>query len=216
MTLHAPVPDHEAARQAMVDGQLRPQGVNDPLVIEAMSLVPREQFVPEDLRPLAYLDRSLPLGHGRFLSSPEAVGLLLTGLAPVSGERALVVGAGTGYSAAVLARIGLDVTAVESSPELAAVARANGIKVVEAPLQAGHARGGPYDLILVDGAIEHLPDALVAQLVEGGRLGAALIEGPITRLAVGRKAGGGLGLRTFADVGAAALPGFNRPHAFTF
>ena len=111
MTAHAPVPDFAAARQAMVDSQLRPQGVNDPSVIAAMSLVPREQFVPDEQKPLAYVDRSVPLGEDRALPAPAVLGLLLTALAPVRGERALVVGAGTGYAAAVLKEMGIDVDA---------------------------------------------------------------------------------------------------------
>src|SRR5688572_32018141 len=107
MTVHAPVPDYVAARQAMVDSQLRPQGVNDPAVIEAMSLVPREQFLPDEQKPLAYIDRALPIGEGRALPAPAVTGLLLTALAPVRGERALVIGSGTGYSAAVLTEMGI-------------------------------------------------------------------------------------------------------------
>ena len=111
MTAHAPIPDYAAARQAMVNSQLRPQGVNDPSVIAAMSLVPREQFVPDEQKPLAYVDRSVPLGEGRALPAAPVLGLLLTALAPVRGERALVVGAGTGYAAAVLKEMGIDVDA---------------------------------------------------------------------------------------------------------
>src|SRR5215211_6185483 len=94
MTAHAPIPDYAAARQAMVDSQLRPEGVSDPAVIAAMSLVPREQFVPDEQKLLAYIDRSVPLGEGRALPAPAVLGLLLTALAPVRGERALLVGAG--------------------------------------------------------------------------------------------------------------------------
>jgi hypothetical protein len=120
MTAQTPIPDYDAARLAMVDGQLRPQGVNDRLVLNAMAAVPREQFVPEDLRPLAYVDRSLPIGDGRMLAPATVLGLLLTQMLPEKGERALVVGAGTGYSAAVLQGIGVEVIALESSAALAA------------------------------------------------------------------------------------------------
>src|SRR5919106_3027021 len=161
MTVHAPVPDYAAARQAMVDSQLRPQGVNDPAVIAAMSLVPRELFVPEEQKPLAYVDRAVSLGEGRAIPAPAVVGLLLTAMAPLRGERALVVGAATGYSAAVLTEMGLKTIAVESSASLAAIARKNGVEVVEGPLEQGHKKAAPYDLILIDGAVEHIPDALV-------------------------------------------------------
>jgi protein-L-isoaspartate(D-aspartate) O-methyltransferase len=216
MTAHVPVPDFTAARQAMVDSQLRPQGVNDPAVIAAMSLVPRERFVPEGQKPLAYVDRALPLVDGRAMPAPSVTGLLLTALTVVRGESALVVGAGTGYSAAILAEMGAKVTAVESAPELAAAARSNGVEVIEGSLSDGHAPGAPYDLILLDGAVEFIPDALVEQLRDGGRLGGALIDQGITRLIVGRKAGGSFGFHSVVDSATPALPGFERPRTFTF
>ena len=216
MTVHAPIPDFEAARRAMVDSQLRPEGVIDRAVVQAMGASPRELFVPEELRPVAYSDRSIALGHGRFLSPPSVLGRLLTQMIPVRGERALVVGAATGYAAAVLADMGVEVIALESQPELAARARELGVDVVEGPLDAGHGKAAPYDLMLIDGAVEHIPDALVEQLADGGRLGAASIDRGVTRLIVGRKAGGGFGYLSVADAGVAPLPGFTRPRAFTF
>jgi protein-L-isoaspartate(D-aspartate) O-methyltransferase len=216
MTVHVPVPDYVAARQAMVDSQLRPQGVNDPAVIEAMSLVPRERFVPDELKPLAYIDRAVPLGEGRALPPPAVLGLLLTALAPLRRERALVVGAATGYSAAILAEMGIATDAVECSSALAAAARKNGVQVVEGALEAGNPKGGDYDFILIDGAVESIPDALVGQLKDGGRLGGAIVDKGITRLIIGRKAGSGFGYLTVADAATPALPGFQRPQAFTF
>jgi protein-L-isoaspartate(D-aspartate) O-methyltransferase len=216
MTIHTPIPDFAAAREAMVDSQLRPVGVTDPLVIEAMGTVERERFLPDDSRSLAYAERAVPVGEGRFLPAPAVLGQLLTGMMPQRGQRALVVGAGTGYSAAVLAHIGLDVLALECSPSLAAHARRLGLEVVEGPLEAGHKKGAAYDQILIDGAVEHIPDAIVRQLAEGGRLGAALVDRGITRLIVGRKAGGAFGHLSVGDAGAPALPGFSRPKAFTF
>ena len=216
MTVHAPIPDYQAARDAMIDSQLRPQGVNDPEVLEAFATVPREQFVPEQARPLAYIDRAVPLGDGRFLSPAAALGLLLTQLEPVRGERVLVVGAGTGYSAAILSEMGLKVTALEESPELAARAKAAGIDVAQGPLAVGWKRRAPYDLVLIDGAVERIPDAFIEQLEDGGRLGAALIDDGVSRLIVGRKGGGGFGHYSIADLAVAELPGFERPRAFTF
>src|SRR5688500_8576206 len=107
MTIQTPIPDFAAAREAMVESQLRPQGITDPRVLEAMGAIERERFVPADARALAYADRAVPLGDGRFLPAPAVLGQLLTQMMPEPGERALVVGAGTGYSAAVLARMGL-------------------------------------------------------------------------------------------------------------
>ena len=106
MTVHSPIPDFAAARTAMVESQLRPQGVTDPAVIQAMSTVAREKFLPPETRPLAYVDRAVLMGDGRFLPAPAVLGSLLTQMMPVAGHRALVVGAGTGYSAAVLKAMG--------------------------------------------------------------------------------------------------------------
>ena len=216
MTVQSPIPDHVQARAAMVESQLRPQGVTDPAVLAAMGAIPREQFVPEAARPLAYSDRALPLGNGRFLPAPAVLGELLTQMKPEAGQRALVVGSATGYSAAVLARIGLEVTALEVEPELAARARDLGVNAVEGPLAKGQPSGAPYDQILIDGAVEHIPEEIIAQLANGGRLGTALFDKGISRLIVGRKAGGAFGYLTVSDAGSPALPGFERPKAFTF
>jgi protein-L-isoaspartate(D-aspartate) O-methyltransferase len=216
MTVQTTEPDFVAARLAMVESQLRPEGVVDPAIVRAMASLPREQFVPEAVRPMAYVDRGLPLGQGRYLSAPTVLGQLLMQMLPEPGERALVIGAGTGYSAAVLAAIGLEVVAIESSPELAARARELGVNVIEAPLASGDPQGRSYDLILIDGAVEEIPEAIVAQLADGGRLGTALIDRSIPRLAVGRKSGGAFGYLTFGDAGVPALPGFSRPKEFTF
>src|SRR3982751_2575474 len=137
MTVHSQIPDYAAARRAMVENQLRPQGVTDSAVLNAMGTIERERFLLDHTRPLAYVDRAVAMGDGRFLPAPAVLGQLLTQMMPERGQRALVVGAGTGYSSAVLAELGLDVVAVESSPELAAAARKRRIKVVEAPLAGG-------------------------------------------------------------------------------
>ncbi|MBA3511600.1 protein-L-isoaspartate O-methyltransferase [Sphingomonas sp.] len=216
MTVQLPIPDFAAARRAMIENQLRPVGVTDPAVLQAMGSVAREQFVPEDNRPLAYADRSVPIGGGRYLAAPAVLGQLLTQMAPKKGERALVVGAGTGYAAAVLAAVGCDVTALESSSALAARAREIGINTVEGPLEEGHSAGVPYDLIVIDGAVEFIPDAIIQQLVDGGRLGAALAEGGVTRLIVGQKVAGAFGYLSISDAAVAALPGFSRPRGFRF
>ena len=216
MTVQSPIPDFAAAREAMVESQLRPQGVADPAVLQAMGRVERERFLPADKRPLAYADRSVALGGGRFLTAPAVLGQLLTQMMPLPGQRALVVGAGTGYSAAVLGAMGLEVTALETSPELASAARAGGVEIVEGPLEAGYSKGAPYDQILIDGAVEYLPDAIVGQLADGGRLGTALVDRGVTRLIVGRKVGGAFGYLSLSDAGVPVLPGFTRPRAFTF
>jgi len=216
MTVQVPIPDYAAARLAMIESQLRPEGVTDPAVLGAMGAVEREQFLPESTRSVAYSDRAAGLGNGRFLPPPAVLGQLLTQMMPERGQRALVVGAATGYSAAVLARMGLEVVALESSEELAARARELGIDVVEGPLEAGWPKSAPYDQILIDGAVEAIPDAIIDQLAEGGRLGTALIDRGIARLIVGRKVGGAFGYLSLGDAGTPALPGFSRPKAFIF
>jgi protein-L-isoaspartate(D-aspartate) O-methyltransferase len=216
MTAQIPIPDFASARAAMVESQLRPQGVTNARVLSAMGSIPREKFLPDHSRPLAYMDRAVALGHGRFLSAPAVLGQLLTQMMPEPGTRALVVGAGSGYSAAVLAAIGLEVAAVEDVPDLVAAARGHGADISEAPLEAGFAKSAPYDQILIDGAIEVIPETIIEQLADGGRLGTALVDRGITRLIVGRKSGGAFGYLTIGDAGVPVLPGFSRPKAFTF
>jgi protein-L-isoaspartate(D-aspartate) O-methyltransferase len=216
MTLQTSIPDFTAARRAMVESQLRPQGVTDPAVLNAMGSIAREHFLPNETRPLAYVDRGVAIGPGRFMPAPAVLGQLLTEMRPEPGQRALVVGAGTGYSATVLARIGLEVVALESSGELAARAREQEFNVVEGPLENGWKKAAPYDQILIDGAIEYLPDAIVDQLADGGRLGTALVDRGVARLIVGRKAGGAFGYLSLGDAGTPALPGFSRPTEFIF
>jgi protein-L-isoaspartate(D-aspartate) O-methyltransferase len=216
MTIQTSIPDFAAARLAMVESQLRPQGVTDPAVLTAMGRVERERFLPAATRPLAYVDRAVAIGAGRLIAAPSVLGQLLTQMMPERGQRALVVGAGTGYSAAVLTDIGLRVTALEVSDDLAAAAREQGVETVAGPLAGGWKKDGPYDHILIDGAVEYIPDAIVDQLTDGGRLGAALIDRGISRLIVGRKVGNAFGFLSVADAGAPSLPGFSRPKAFTF
>ncbi|HEX4736417.1 MAG TPA: protein-L-isoaspartate O-methyltransferase [Allosphingosinicella sp.] len=210
----------EHMRRAMIASQLRTTGTNDPRVLAAMGEVARERFVPRDRLPLAYADALVPLKPGRDMNPPMALGRLLTQAALREGERALLVGAATGYSAAVLERLVGSLIAVEEDPELAAAAKealvGSAVTLVEGPLAKGWAEGAPYDFILIDGAVEFVPEALIDQLRDGGRLAAALLEQGVTRLAIGRKAGDGFAMAAYADAAAAVLPGFVRPRTFTF
>ena len=208
--------DFSLARRTMVDNQLRPQGVTDRGVLAAMGRLERERFVPEAARALAYFDRSIRLGEDRFLMPPAALGRLLSEAQPRPGERALVVGSGTGYSAAVLREIGLDVVALESDELLAAEARAADIETVVGTLKDGWSKGAPYDLILLEGAVEEVPTAIAGQLAPGSRIAGAIIDRGIARLCVGTCANGAIGWRSLADSDVEALPGFERPRAFTF
>ena len=216
MTIQKPIPDFAAAREAMVECQLRPQGVTDPAVIEAMGTIQREKFLPSHTRALAYVDRAVATGERRFLAAPAVLGQLLTQMKVERGQRALVIGAGTGYSAAVLGAMGLTVDALESDTALITAAREAKVKVIEGPLEEGNPAGAPYDQILIDGAVEYIPDAIIDQLADGGRLGAAIIDRGITRLVIGRKAGGAFGTLSIGDAGVPPLPGFSRPKAFIF
>ena len=207
-------------RRAMIANLLRTTGTNDPRVLAAFGEVARERFVPGGRIALAYADALVPLKPGRDLNNPMALGRLLTQASPQRGERALVVGAATGYAAAILSRLVGDVVALEEDSELAAFARdalaGSPVTLVEGPLAEGHAQGAPYDLILIDGAVEFVPDALVAQLVDGGRIAAAILDRGVSRLSIGVKAGEGFGTVAFTDAAAAVLPGFVRPRTFTF
>lgn len=216
MTVHRPIPDFAEAREAMIESQLRPEGVTDSTVLDAMGRVQREKFLPSHTQPLAYVDRAVAIGEGRFLSAPAVLGQLLNNMQLERGQKALVVGAGTGYSTSVVGAMGLNVRGVESNPVLAASARKLGLEILEAPLEDGDPRGAPYDRILIDGAIELVPVAIVDQLADGGLLGAAIIDRGITRLVIGRKAAGAFGSYSFGDAGVPVLPGFSRPKAFTF
>ena len=211
----------ETMRQAMVASQLRTNAVSDPRVVAAMARVPRERFVGEDRRSLAYVDIAVPLDGGRALCPPMVLGRLLTEARPAPGDHALIVGASTGYSAAVLAGLVASVVALEEDAALAGRARAllageAGVTLVEGPLTQGWAAAAPYDLILIDGAVEQIPPAMVAQLAPHGRLAAAIIERGVSRLAVGRRAGGDFAMAAFADAAAPALPGFEPVAGFRF
>ncbi len=210
----------EQMRRAMVASQLRTTGVNDPRVIAAMGEVPRERFVPDALIPAAYADSVLRLPGGREINSPMAVGRLLTEARLKGHERALVVGAGTGYSAAVLARLVRSVVALEEDAGLADHARraldGTGVEVVHGPNPQGWSAGAPYDFILIDGGVELVPDAIVAQIADGGELATALIENGVSRLCIGRSVAGAFGLHAVTDAASAILPGFQKPRGFNF
>lgn len=231
-TLSHPTPppadaiDYTALRQAMVSSQLRPNAVNDPRVVVAMSRVARERFLPVAARPFAYLDRAVPLGAARFQNVPMATGRLLTEAYLEPSDRVLLIGATGGYTAAVLAEIVARVVAVERDPGLATMARAalagdDRVVVVEAGFDVGAPEHGPYDVLIIDGAVDAVPHALVLQLVPGGRvttglIDGSLVDGGVMRLASGRRSAGGFGLAAFADVDCVALPGFDRPRGFVF
>jgi protein-L-isoaspartate(D-aspartate) O-methyltransferase len=178
--------DYERARETMVDNQLRTSGVNDRRILAAMGEMPRELFVPELRRSLAYTDTSHALGgpSGRALAAPAPFAKLVQLAAIEADDAVLDVGTGTGYSAAVLGRLAATVVAVESDPELAAAARAAlgavgaaNVSVHEGALEAGAPKFGPYDVVLIEGAVNAVSAKLLQQLKQGGRLVALIRKG---------------------------------------
>jgi protein-L-isoaspartate(D-aspartate) O-methyltransferase len=168
--------DYAAARNNMVDSQVRPNKVTDPRVLDAMRTLPREQFVPPSLAALAYIDEDIPLGAGRVLTEPMVIARLVQLARGRAGERALVIGAGTGYGAALMAACACDVTALEEDTALIAIALrvlprlAPSVRVVEGKLSAGLVQAAAWDIVLIDGAVEEIPAALAGQVAPGGRL----------------------------------------------
>jgi protein-L-isoaspartate(D-aspartate) O-methyltransferase len=216
--------DFAQARRTMVDSQVRPSDVTDLRLIAAMLDVAREQFVPAAHRAIAYLDMDVPVGEGgRALLKPMVFSKLLQAAGVAEGDRVLDVGCATGYSAAVLARLAGEVVALEEDVALARIAgetlAASGVSnasVVSGPLHDGWQRGAPYDVIVVEGASEVVPAALLAQLKEGGRLVAVIGSGPMGKATIFRSGGGRASGQTLFDATAPLLPGFARPAAFVF
>jgi len=215
---------YETARANMIDNQLRPSKVMDEALIDAFSRLRRELFVPEPLRGVAYIDEDLPLGRGRYLMEPMVAGRLLQAMMPGAKETALVVGAGVGYEAAVLALVVRGVTALEEDEPLARLGRAAlvdhriaSIVYVDGPLKAGHRPRAPYDLILFAGAISEIPPEIAAQLAEGGRM-AAVLRPPqgVGRATLTTRTGGVLAQRVIFDAATPLLPGFVPKPAFVF
>ena len=205
-------------RRHMVDSQLRTSGVSQPWIIQAMLELQRESFVPAERAAIAYRDRPVDIGAGRMLNPPLAAGLMLSAAEPEPSDHVLLIGAGTGYLAALLVGRVRSLVAVEEQPELLVSAKQSvaGVEWVEAPLNVGAADKGPYDLIIIDGAVEILPDTIKAQLKEGGRIVTGLCDGPARRLASAIRHGDHVALRTIADTEIAPLPGFARVREFSF
>lgn len=213
--------DREAMRHAMVASQLRTNAVSDARIVAAMARMPRENFLPPEHRAIAYRDTLLPLGGGRSHNSPLATARLLNAAEIRPGDRVLLVGAAGGYAAALLTELGASVVALEEDESLSALAHGAlagnpGVELVAGPLNAGWAAGGPYDLLVIDGAVEHVPEALVAQLKPGGRAVSGVSDRGITRLASGVRSEGGFGMVDFIDIECAVLPGFVRLRTFQF
>jgi protein-L-isoaspartate(D-aspartate) O-methyltransferase len=216
-------PDFNTMRKHMIDSQLRTSGVCDGAILAAMGAVPRENFVPADRFAVAYLDRAIPIANNRVLNPPISAALLLDAAQISRADRVLLVGAGCGYLAAIATNLAAHIVAVEDDAALYAIAKANLAKIlvanvdmVEGPLTEGWSQNAPYDLIIIDGAIQELPEALVVQLADNGRLVCGQLRGPITALAHGIKRSGAIALRPFIDSEIAPLRQFAKKPEFVF
>ncbi|MBK1635249.1 protein-L-isoaspartate O-methyltransferase family protein [Rhodovulum adriaticum] len=217
------MPDFDARRVIMVDTQVRPSDVTRLPIIEAMLAVPREEYVPAALREAAYLGENLPLAEGRTVLEPRTFAKMLEAIDPAPGDLVLDLGCGLGYSAAVMARMADAVVAVEEDAAMAREAQAtlaehgvDNVAVEHAALAEGAPRHGPYDAIVVEGAVEEIPAALTDQLAEEGRIVALFAVPGGGEVRLGHKVEGAVSWRFLFNAGAPVLPGFARAPAFEF
>lgn len=218
--------DYAKARRHMVDSQILPNRVTDTRIIEAMESLPRESFVPDDRKGVAYVDEAIPVGNGRHLMEPMVVARLLQTAEPNDDDVALVIGSSTGYTAAVLAKMTSTVVVVESDPDLAAQASAtlselgiDNVAVMEGALSEGYPKQAPYDLIIFDGSVAQVPQSIQEQLAEGGRLVAVVggqSQGLLGSAVVMGNFHGAVSGRAVFEAGTPPLPGFSSDQAFAF
>jgi len=223
----------ERQRLTMVESQLRPNEVTDTRLLAAMRALPRERFVPQKLKPLAYMDEGIEVfpsidgAPARFLLAPMVLARLVQLAAVEPQDAVLDVGCATGYSTSVLAHLGRSVIGLEPEPELAEAARGalrdlgiTNAEIIEGALARGHPARGPYDVILLNGSVPELPEALILQLNEGGRLAAILPSGANSgsqgKAYLFVKVGGEASGLPHFDAGARPLPGFLPEPRFTF
>jgi protein-L-isoaspartate(D-aspartate) O-methyltransferase len=222
-----PMSDFSTARQKMVDCQVRPSDVTDIRIIDAMLAVPREAFVPEQQRAMAYLDLDLEVGGGasgkRCLIKPAVLAKMLQAAGITEADNVLVVGCATGYAAAVVAKLASQVTATESDSDLADKARdvlartgCGNVTVHAAAAADGEPANAPYDVIVLDGATEITPDRVYRQLKEGGRLVGVFATTQPPRAAIVTHSHGDFGHRALFDATVPVLPGLERVPAFVF
>jgi len=215
---------YEAARVNMIESQLRPNKVTDERVLAAFMRIRRELFVPERLRGVAYVDDDLPLGGGRYLMKPMVAARLLQAAMVEAKDTALVVGAGVGYEAALLALLARNVIALEENPELARIGRSAlvdhriaSVSYVEASLPLGHRQRSPYDLILFGGAVTAIPEEINGQLAEGGRIAVVLRSHEcVGRATLITRTGGALASRVIFDAATPLLPSLVGKPEFSF
>lgn len=213
--------DFTARRRMMVDTQVRPSDVTKFPIIDAMLAVPREEFVPAAQREAAYMGENLELGAGRVLLEPRTLAKMLDALDIQPKELVLDIGCGLGYSSAVIARLAEAVVAVEQDAGMAAEAQstlsgygADNVAVIDGPLNAGAAKHGPYDVIIVEGAVAALPAEIGDQLCEGGRIAVLFMEDALGVCRIGYKIDGVITWRFAFNAAAPVLPGFERAQVF--
>lgn len=190
-------PDLAAARRAMIDSQLRTSGVNEPWVLARMNAVPREDFVPDSARAVAYTDRAVSLGGGAMLAAPLVHAKMIAEAKPAASDRVLVIDGGSGYLPALIDGLAGSVT-------------------VMIPDEAANGRKGDFTLLMIDGAAEHIPDALAKRLADDARVVTGLVDNGVTRLAIGRKVAGQVALLPLAEIGIPRLAAFDKPKAWSF
>jgi protein-L-isoaspartate(D-aspartate) O-methyltransferase len=215
--------DFARARDVMVESQVRTSDVTDARILHAMRTLPRERFTPAHRRTLAYADLELEVARGRTLMRPRDLAKLVQSLAPKTHERALEIAGATGYGAAVLASCCKEAITLDPDPDLSFAARAAlescgvaNVKTVSTAAAEGWADGAPYDLIILNGSAEIVPDAWLEQLAPGGRLGVIVRHGPAGSARVYMRADDAVAFRTVFDAAPPVAPGLERPPAFAF
>lgn len=213
--------DFSTRRGMMVDTQVRPSDVTKFPIIDAMLAIPREAFVPDDRIEAAYVGENLTLAPGRVMLDPRTLSKMLDALDILPSEMVLDVACGLGYSAAVLARLADAVVAVEEDEAMAARAQVllsehgfDNAAVIAGPLAGGAPKHGPYNAIVLQGGVEEVPEALLAQLAEGGRIGAIFMSGALGVVRIGLKQGGVVTWRFAFNATAPVLPGFAMSRSF--
>lgn len=211
------------AREAMINGQLRPNKVGDADLIAAIKATPRERFVPRAKRDVAYVDEDLEIIPGRWLMEPIIFARLVQAAQIKDSDAVLDIGCLSGYSVCVLAQLASAVVGIESDASLVEKANDNlaamqlgNAAVLEGTLLDGYAKEAPFDVIFIGGAVERIPHALIDQLAEGGRLITVQIKNGVGRAILGQKTAGVFGMSDFMDAQSLLLPGFELPDTFSF